>query len=103
MVGSAHPTGGFMRIGPGPVFVVELVAAARRWQTYAARAGVLAVLFASLLLAWVGEANTLSSPNGMTTRQYAELGSTFATAVLSTQLALVLLAAPAATAGAVCL
>lgn len=91
-----------MRIGPGPVFVVEMIAAGRRWQTYASRAGLVVFLFAALALCWAND-RRVRADGSVSLREYAELGATFATTILSTQLALVLLAAPAATAGAICI
>jgi hypothetical protein len=40
------------RWGPGPVFVLELRTAARRWQTYALRSGFIAALAAAFLVVW---------------------------------------------------
>lgn len=94
-----------MRFGPGPVFIVEMVAVARRWQTYAVRAGLVAFLLITLSLVWANDhrASQMYAGGQLNHKDYAELGSGFATAILMTQLALVLLAAPAATAGAICL
>jgi ABC-type Na+ efflux pump permease subunit len=91
-----------MRFGPGPVFGVEMVAAARRWQTYALRAGLVLFLFITLAIVWANDSR-VRSDGSVSLNQYAELGASFATGILSTQLALVLLAAPAATAGAICI
>ncbi len=90
-----------MRLGPGPVFVLECRTSARRWQTYAIRAGVVLVLFAALWLVW--DVGVRQNPNGFSIKQYAEVGESFYHAVAGTQLALILLAAPGAAAGAVCL
>jgi ABC-type transport system involved in multi-copper enzyme maturation permease subunit len=86
------------RWGPGPVFVYEWRLASRRWQLYALRALFVAVVAAVLFLVWytkVGSAN-------LTIHQLAVAGESFFIALVGTQLALVLLAAPAYTAGAVC-
>jgi ABC-type transport system involved in multi-copper enzyme maturation permease subunit len=91
-----------MRLGLfGPVFVYESVAAARRWQTYAGRVALLAILLASLTVVWA--AKVAPSHRTPTIRQLAYVGESFFYAIAGTQLALVLLAAPAYTAGAVCL
>src|SRR5262245_26959124 len=90
-----------MHIGTGPVFALEFRAGARRWQTYAVRAGVVGILFAALWLVW----NSIVDRHrgGLSFKQYAEVGESFYYAVLGTQLALILLAAPGAAAGAVCI
>ena len=87
--------------GFGPVFVSECVTAARRWQTYAGRVALLAILLASLTVVWA--AKVAPSHRTPTIRQLAYVGESFFYAIAGTQLALVLLAAPAYTAGAVCL
>jgi ABC-type transport system involved in multi-copper enzyme maturation permease subunit len=87
------------RWGPGPVFAVELRGAARRWQTFVLRACFVAALLGALSLVWwslVLERQTLS------VKELARVGEGFYYALVGTQLALLLLAAPAATAGAVC-
>jgi len=94
-----------LRLSPGPVFAIELVTAARRWQTYALRCGVILALFAALtvvLLDYRPDMLTGVQANSVSIREYAQMGNAFASAVLGIQLILVLLAAPAATAGAVC-
>ena len=85
----------------GPVFVYECTTAARRWQTYAARAGFLAILFVSLTSVWVIKLG--GDPYGLNISKLAAVGESFFYAIVGTQLALVLLAAPAFTAGAICL
>jgi ABC-type transport system involved in multi-copper enzyme maturation permease subunit len=82
--------------GLGPVFAFERVIASRRWQGYAIRSLFVAGLLAALVVVWAGQgANSF--------RGLAQIGETFFIAVTGTQLTLVLLAAPAATAGAICL
>ena len=87
------------RLGLGPVFAYEWIAWSRRWQWYATRS-----LFAGMLLAalLVILATTPYVPGGMNFRALAKLGESFYIAIVGTQLTLVLVAAPAATAGAVC-
>jgi hypothetical protein len=87
------------RWGPGPVFGIELRAAARRWQTYALRAGFVAVLLAAFAVVWQNKAGG-QGPRSV--RETALAGEAFYYALVGTLLALLLLAAPAATAGAVC-
>ncbi|WZO96269.1 ABC transporter permease [Isosphaeraceae bacterium EP7] len=88
-----------LRLGLGPVFAFEWTACSRRWQWYALR-----VLFAGTLLAALLVANSqyVGPRSGATLRDLAKLGENFYIAMIGTQLTLVLLAAPAATAGAVC-
>ena len=88
-----------MRWGPGPVFIYECLANSRRWQTYALRAaGVAGLLCAMATIASSQVTATANSWNN-----YAELGQGYFIAMIGVELALVLLAAPAATAGAICL
>lgn len=84
--------------GPGPVFAYEWVVSSRRWQTYALRSGFVALLLAALVVVWSGRGG-----GGGRLRGSADIGEAFFVAVVGTQLTLVLLAAPAATAGAICL
>src|SRR5271155_3537135 len=87
-----------MRLGLGPVFIYECLANSRRWQTYALRAaGVAALLCAMAMIASSRETTAESW------RDYASLGEGYFIALIGVELAIVLLAAPAATAGAICL
>jgi hypothetical protein len=88
-----------IRYGLGPVFGYEWIAWSRRWQWYATRTLFAGTLLAALLVVF---ANARASPGGMTFRELARLGEGFFIAVIGAQLTLVLLAAPAATAGSVC-
>jgi ABC-type transport system involved in multi-copper enzyme maturation permease subunit len=88
------------RWGLGPVFVWEWLLMSRRWQLYAGRAGFIGFLLGALFLVW--QAETAERPN-MVRRAEANVGENFFYAIVGTQLALVLLAAPGATAGAICL
>ena len=84
----------------GPVFAYEWLARSRRWQAYAVRGLFVATLLACLWVVWRSAASNVT----LTTRQQlVEAGTEFYHAMTITQLALVLLAAPAATAGAICL
>ena len=88
------------RISLGPVFESEWLAVSRRWQWYAARSVlVLAVLFGVSILWWVGMRRSAAE----TVQGQAEIGRLLCGAITVIQLAIVLLAAPAATAGAICL
>jgi ABC-type Na+ efflux pump permease subunit len=96
-----------LRIGPGPVFVYESLILARRKQVYAGRALFVLALFLGLATAWYGAGGRWSPPVAIggpaaTWRMLAEAGRQFFYAMAAIQLAMVLLAAPAVTAGAIC-
>jgi ABC-type transport system involved in multi-copper enzyme maturation permease subunit len=84
----------------GPVFVAEAVTAARRWQVYAVRSLAVTALLAALLFVGAVEA---ARPYASINQRQVRISRGLYVAVVGTQLVLVLLAAPAATAGAVCL
>jgi len=89
-----------MRWGLGPVFIYDCLTSSRRWQTYAARSfGVSVLLVAMATIAWSDDAMGAGRSMG----EYAELGEAYFFALIGVELALVMLAAPAATAGAICL
>jgi ABC-type transport system involved in multi-copper enzyme maturation permease subunit len=93
-----------LRLGPGPVFVYESIAGTRRWQLYALRAFFVLSLLAGLGMVWLLECLEEGHPVGtISIKQLAEAGQYFFYAISTTQLAVVLLVAPAATAGAICL
>jgi ABC-type transport system involved in multi-copper enzyme maturation permease subunit len=87
------------RWGLGPVFVYEWRMASRRWQLYALRAAFVALLGFGLAVVWAKKLDGQAP----TVRAVAAAGESFFDALVGIQLALVLLAAPAYTAGAVCL
>jgi ABC-type transport system involved in multi-copper enzyme maturation permease subunit len=88
------------RLSLGPVFAYEWVRSSRRWQAYALRSSFVLFLLMALAYVWW---NTPAYPPRSNIRLMAELGEWFFQAVIGTQLTLVLLAAPAATAGSICL
>ena len=93
-----------LRLGPGPVFVYESIAATRRWQLYALRSFFVLSLLAALFVIWIFVSLEQGSPAGtISIKDLAEGGQYFFYAIATTQLAVVLLVAPAATAGAICL
>jgi ABC-type transport system involved in multi-copper enzyme maturation permease subunit len=97
-----------LRWGPGPVFVHESIAATRRWQLYGLRALFVLGLLAGLALTWflatyAGAFTNGKSTNTLTVKELASLGQFFYLAIATMQLVLVLLVAPAATAGSICL
>src|ERR687893_226151 len=86
--------------GPGPVFAYEWLTASRRWQGYALRSLLVLLLLLGLSAVW------LESHDGageLSVRQQAEIGRAFYAVTTLIMLGLVGLAAPAATAGAICL
>jgi ABC-type transport system involved in multi-copper enzyme maturation permease subunit len=82
------------------VFRSEWLAVSRRWQWYAARSVFLAGLLGLMTLMWWARTAHKSMQS---VQAQAEIGRLFCGALTATQLAVVLLAAPAATAGAICL
>ena len=85
------------RFGPGPVFAFESLAAARRWQLYALRSVYVGLLLAGLTLTWGPSDRTINS-----LAEAAMIAGVFFRTLIVVQLAVVLLAAPAATASAIC-
>jgi ABC-type transport system involved in multi-copper enzyme maturation permease subunit len=81
-----------------PVFVYESALCARRWQTYAGRTLFLGALLVSLAVVWA-----IKGPRDASLNALAAVGEAFFLALSGTQLVLVLLAAPAYTAGSICL
>ena len=77
------------RIGLGPVFAYERIAASRRWQGYALRSLFLLALLAALILVWE---RTNGSAPASAISYYTELARSVFIGVVGTQLALVLLA-----------
>jgi ABC-type transport system involved in multi-copper enzyme maturation permease subunit len=93
-----------LRWGPGPVFVHESIAVTRRWQLYALRSGFVLGLVGALALVWLGMWWDSAEPVGsISIKKLAQAGEYFFYAISTTQLMVVLLVAPAATAGAICL
>ena len=84
----------------GPVYAFEWLTASRRWQMYAGRA-----LFVGLLLLGLGFYWIAHTPqtDWNTIKGQAAIGRGLHSTLVSLSLLMVLLAAPAATAGAICL
>jgi ABC-type transport system involved in multi-copper enzyme maturation permease subunit len=94
------------RLGPGPVFAYERLAGSRRWQAYAVRALFVGMLLVGMTVTWaamVGDRGVDAVQKIYSLRDYAEMGQKYGYGLIGIQLSLVLLAAPAATAGAICL
>jgi ABC-type transport system involved in multi-copper enzyme maturation permease subunit len=85
------------RWGLGPVFAFECIAAARRWLLYAGRVSFVGMLMIGLWGIWAPSEQTFRNLDAL-----AEVAKQFFVAVVSIQFAVVLLVAPAATAGALC-
>jgi ABC-type transport system involved in multi-copper enzyme maturation permease subunit len=88
------------RIGVGPVFAFEWLAVSRRWQWYAARSVFGAGIIGAMTVIWW--ARSLRDPGHSVQAQVA-IGRLFCGGLTAVQMAMVLLVAPAATAGAICL
>ena len=95
------------RVGPGPVFIYESLIFARRRQVYAGRVLFVLAMLAGLWISWwnnvdaPGPGQPLGSRPG-TLQALARAGASFFYALAGIQLSMVLLVAPAATAGALC-
>lgn len=87
------------RIGTGPVFIYESIRATRRWQLYAFRA----MFVSTMLIGLLSAAEESQRQPILYSWQLAEIGQRFFTMLALSQLALVMLAAPATTAGSICL
>ena len=90
-----------MRLGPGPVFSYEWLTTTRRWQLYALRAFFVGLVLVGMILSW--RRGPTQTATGISIQALARFGQTLFFTIVTIELSLVLLAAPAATAGAVCL
>jgi ABC-type transport system involved in multi-copper enzyme maturation permease subunit len=88
-----------VRWGLSPVFIYECLANSRRWQTYAVRSFGVAILLAAVASIAMSR-NTVDPTRPW--QDYAALGESYFYAIIGVVLTLVMLAAPAATAGAIC-
>jgi ABC-type transport system involved in multi-copper enzyme maturation permease subunit len=87
------------RVGLGPVFALEWLMASRRWQAYAIRSLTVLLLLGAMTIIWLSESEAWGAA---TIDQQAQVGKAFYGATTVILLGLVGLAAPAATAGAIC-
>jgi hypothetical protein len=95
-----------LRIGPGPVFTYEWLTATRRKQFFALRAGFVSVILVGLVLSWWNGPRRdmqFHVRQRISIQELASFGESLYKSIVLIELTLVLLAAPAATAGAVCL
>jgi ABC-type transport system involved in multi-copper enzyme maturation permease subunit len=88
------------RGGFGPVYASEWLTATRRWQMYAGRSTFIGLILLGLGIVW---GNYAQRADLAEIKVQAEIAQQFYTSVVSIALMMVLLAAPAATAGAICL
>ena len=86
--------------GLGPVFASEWLTVSRRWQGYALRSLLVLLLLLGLSAVWL---ERYDGAEELTIWKQAEIGRQFYTVTTIILLGLVSLAAPAATAGAICL
>jgi ABC-type transport system involved in multi-copper enzyme maturation permease subunit len=89
-----------MRWVLGPAFYYEWLMTARRWQLYAGRALFVTVLLVGLTIVW---ATKVFDKPIADLQALANVGEAFFSTIAGIQLSLVLLAAPAYTAGAICI
>ena len=92
-----------MRLGPGPVFVYEWLTTTRRWQLYAMRVLFVGAILAGLAFVLHQMMSYRVARETVSLQELAEFGEAIYLTIATVELTLVLLAAPAATAGAVCL
>ena len=84
------------RWGLGPVFAAEWLTTARRWQVYAGRSAFVGALLLALASVWVAQ---VAGHKIATLAAAANVGRAFFGAIVLTEILVVLMAAPAATAG----
>ena len=83
----------------GPVFDTEMTINARRWQAYAGRSAFVVALLIGMTTIWW---SYLDESWSVGIKNQAKLGEAYFYAMVGVQLALTMIVAPAATAGAVC-
>ena len=90
-----------LKLGLGPVFEFECLAASRRWQYFAGRVVFIGLLLVALsFVMWNVEAHA-NGPVGR--NDMSNVGQSFYFAIIGTQLSLLFLIAPAIAADAICL
>jgi ABC-type transport system involved in multi-copper enzyme maturation permease subunit len=87
----------------GPVFAYEWLTTTRRWQLYALRALFVGAILIGMIFVWYNSNRFANLGQTVSLQTLASYGENLYEAVVSIELTLVLLAAPAATAGAICL
>ncbi len=91
-----------MRLGPGPVFVYEWLTTARRWQPYAIRAGFIGAILFGMTIVQSDRPMHARGPL-VSLHDMAVIGEQTYRTIAAIELILILLVAPAATAGTICL
>ena len=91
--------------GPGPVFAYESLLNARRWQVYAGRSVFVVIILTGMTIVWMTRDHLGPTPAARlsTNQQMAKLGEWFFYTMAGIQITLVMLAAPAAAAGSICM
>jgi ABC-type transport system involved in multi-copper enzyme maturation permease subunit len=92
-----------VRLGPGPVFVYEWLTTSRRWQLYGLRAGFVGAILIGMMFVWHEPHRYSNGARTVSIQTLARYGEELHKTIISIELTLVLLAAPAVTAGAICL
>jgi ABC-type transport system involved in multi-copper enzyme maturation permease subunit len=88
----------------GPVFVYDMLSLARRWQVYAGRSAFVLFLLFGMTIAWLmTDWVDLSNGTTPTIAELAAIGEMFFYALAGIQISFILLAAPAAAAGSICI
>src|SRR5262249_4056629 len=93
----------FQRLGLGPVFICESILSARHWQVYAGRSLFVLGLLLGMTVVWISKVEGPLASGAQSTAygKIAEIGAGVFFDLTGSQLALVMLAAPAATAGSI--
>jgi ABC-type transport system involved in multi-copper enzyme maturation permease subunit len=92
-----------VRVGAGPVFTYEWLVTTRRWQLYALRTAFGSIILLGMMFAWHSVERSTHSDETVSIQVLARYGESLYATITSIELSLVLLAAPALTAGALCL
>ena len=92
-----------MRLGPGPVFAYEWLTRTRRWQLYAVRTGFLGLILAGLMVVWHEVVHHSRLDQSVSIQALALYGERLFVTIVWIELSVLLLMAPAAAAGAVCI
>jgi ABC-type transport system involved in multi-copper enzyme maturation permease subunit len=92
-----------MWLAPGPVFAYEWLTATRRWQLYAMRTGFLGLILAGSMIVWHEVVDSSGPNHAVSIQSLALYGESLYATIVWIELSILLLAAPAATAGAICL
>ena len=92
--------------GLGPVFAYESLLSARRWQVYAGRSIFVLALLVGMTIVWISQVRLVSTflvGQLPSYRQMAKVGEWLFYTMAGVQVSLVMLAAPAAAAGSICM